>query len=102
MATYDELLGASGNTALINKVRFAVVVAATTIMTEADTVPNHANRLAWAKTVFADPGRAGIEMMWPVLAQNRTATIAQITGADDATVQTAVDAAVNVFAQGAA
>src|SRR5688500_13299151 len=102
MATYDELLTASGNTGLINKVRVAVVVAATTIMTEADTVTNHANRLAWAKTVFTDPARAGLEMMWPVLAQNRAFTLAQITGADDATVQEAVDAAVNVFAQGVA
>ncbi|SOD41320.1 hypothetical protein [Nitrosovibrio sp. Nv4] len=101
MATYDELLSASGNTALINKVRVAVVVAATDIMLEAETVANHVNRLAWAKTVFGDPAAAGLKMMWPVLAQNKSATLAVITGADDATVQTAVNSAVNVFAQGA-
>jgi hypothetical protein len=38
--------------------------------------------------------------MWPVLAQNKAAALSQITGADDATVQTAVNAAVNVFANG--
>jgi hypothetical protein len=32
--------------------------------------------------------------------QNRAATSAQITGASDATLQTAVNAAVNVFATG--
>ena len=37
-------------------------------------------------------------MVWAVLAQNRTFTAAQITGADDATVQTAVNAAVNLLA----
>lgn len=101
MATYDELLQANANTALVNKVRVAVVVAATGVMTEADTTPNHANRLLWAKTVFANPADAGQRMMWPVLAQNRASTLAQITGATDAAVQTAVDAAVNVFANGA-
>jgi hypothetical protein len=100
MATYDELLSAAGNTALLNKVRMACVVAATTIMTESDAVDNHANRLLWAKDVFDDTAAAGAKMMWPVLAQNKAAALSQITGADDATVQTAVNAAVNVFANG--
>lgn len=100
MATYDELLAANANTALLNKVRVAVVVAATTIMTEATATDNHQNRLKWAKEVFGDPAQAGSRMMWPVLAQNRVATLASIVGADDATVQTAVNNAVNVFAQG--
>ena len=100
MATSTELLQASGDDGLINKVRWAVVVAATNIMLEDAAVANHANRLIWAKTVFSDPAIAGTRMMWPVLAQNRTATLAQILAADDATVQAKVDAAVNVFAQG--
>ncbi len=100
MATYDELLTANGNQALLNKVRVAVVVAATEIMTEAPATNNHPNRLIWAKTVFANPALAATQMMWPVLAQNKAFTLAQITGADDATVQTAVNAAINVFAQG--
>lgn len=101
MATYAELLEANADTDLVNKVRVAVVVAATDIMLESDQTPNHANRLLWAKTVFSDPAIAGTKMMWPVLAQNRVATLAQITGASDEEVQTAVDNAVNVFAQGA-
>ena len=101
MASYDELLQANANTGLVNKVRVAVVVAATNIMTEADTTPNHTNRLLWAKTVFADPAEAGKKMMWPVLAQNKALTLAQITGATDAAVQGAVDSAVNIFANGA-
>lgn len=100
MATYDELLAANANTSLINKVRVATVVSATNVMAEATSVDNHANRLKWAKDVFADPASAGLRMMWPVLAQNKALTLAQITGASDAAVQTAVDAAVNVFAQG--
>lgn len=101
MATYAELLQANANDTLVNKVRVAVVVAATTIMAEADTVPLHSQRLLWAKAVFTDPAEAGKKMMWPVLAQNRALTLAQINGATDADVQTAVDVAVNVFANGA-
>ena len=100
MATYDELLTANGNTALLNKVRVAVVVAATTIMTEDTQTAKHAERLKWAKEVFANPALAATQMMWPVLAQNKAFPLSSITGADDATVQGAVDAAVNVFAQG--
>ena len=101
MATYDELLQANANTGLINKVRVAVVVSATNIMGEATSTVNHANRLLWAKLVFANPADMGMRMMWPVLAQNRALTLAQIIGAIDSDVQTAVDSAVNVFANGA-
>lgn len=101
MATYDELLDISGDTNLLNKVRVATIVAATLIVQEETTVPNHDNRLIWAKSVFRDPIEAGLQMMWPVLALNRTATTAVILAADDATVQNAVNSAVNVFAQGA-
>ncbi len=100
MATYNEILIAHADTGLLNRVRVAVVVAATDIMLESDAAPNHTNRLLWAKSVFSDPAIAGARMMWPVLAQNKAATLATITGADDATVQTAVNSAVNVFAQG--
>ena len=101
MATYAEILIAHADNVLLNKVRVATVVAATNVMLEPTETANHANRLLWAKTVFADPAIAGARMMWPVLAQNKAFTLAQITGADDETVQTAVNSAVNVFAQGA-
>jgi hypothetical protein len=98
MATYDELLQASEHEGLKRKMRVAVVVAAETIRNELGTVPNHAARLVWAKQCFQNPDAAARDMMWPVLAQNKAATLAAITGADDAAVQTAVNAAVDVFA----
>lgn len=100
MATYDELLTASNDDGLRRKIRVAVVIAAETIRTEIDAVPNHANRYAWAKAVFEAPEVYAQRMVMAVLAQNKSATLAQITGASDATVQAAVDAAVNVFATG--
>lgn len=100
MATYAELLLASENETLRNKIKVANVIAAEVVRTEANGTPNHDNRMVWAKTVFTDPEGTARRMVWAVLAQNSTATLAQITGASDATVQSAVNAAVDVFANG--
>lgn len=98
MATYAELLTASANDVLVQKIRVAVVISAEKIRTEATGTTNHANRLIWAKAAYANPELEAKRMVWAVLAQNAAATYAAIIGASDATVQTAVDAAVDVFA----
>lgn len=98
MATYDELLTASQNEVFLRKIRVACVIAAETARTELNTVPNHVNRLAWAKAVFTNPEATARQMVWAVLAQNKGAAIGAITGASDATVQNAVDSAIDVFA----
>jgi hypothetical protein len=98
MATYAELVTASNNTALMTRIAVACAVAADKIRLEPDTTPNHAARVVWAREAFSDPGQAAKNILWSVLAQNRAATLAQITGADDAAVQTAVDAAVDAVA----
>lgn len=99
MATYAELLTASENEALKKKIRVAVVVAAEVVRTEAATVEKHAERLQWAKQVFINPVAEAERMLWAVLARHKDAPFASIIGADDATVQTAVNDAVDVFAQ---
>jgi hypothetical protein len=48
----------------------------------------------------SDSDAAARRIMPAVLAQNRAASLAEIVGADDAAVQTAVNAAVDVFATG--
>jgi hypothetical protein len=98
MATYAELLQAADDATLQNKIKVACFVAAETVRTESAGVANHVERLKWAQKVFFDPGTEANRMIWAVLAQNRAFTLAQITGASDSAVQTAVDAAVNVFA----
>lgn len=100
MATYAELLVAASDPTLNNKIRVAVVIGAETVRTEAGGTTNHANRIKWAKSVFANPDLEARRMVWAVLAQNSGATLAQITGASDSTVQTAVNAAIDVFADG--
>lgn len=103
MATYAELLdiatSSSGGT-LQQKIKVAVVVACETIRTESAGTTNHANRLIWAINTLRDPDAAARSMVWAVLAQNAAASAATITGASDATVQSAVNAAVDLLAQG--
>ena len=99
MATYAELLTiADTNSAFKQRVLVACVVACDVIRAEPDATPLHAARLAWARATLQSPSAAAGQMVWAVLAQNRAFTSAQITGADDATVQTAVNAAVNLLA----
>ncbi len=96
MATYQELIEASGNSALIGKVRVACVIAADAIRTNGAAT---AGQKAWAKMIFDNPESGQRAVLWSVLAQNKTATLAQITGATDAQVQTAVDAAVPLLTE---
>jgi len=98
MATYLELLGVSQDETLNKKVRVAVIIAAEAIRTDGTPPTNQAQRLLWAKSVFENPDAEAKRMVWAVLAANKDATTAQITGATDALVQTNVDAAVDVFA----
>ena len=101
MATYAELLNiASTSTgeALRNRIRVAVVVAADVVRAEAPGTANHANRLIWARLVLQNPDQEAQRMMWAVLAQNRMFTQAQIVGADDVTVQNAVNLAIDLLA----
>jgi hypothetical protein len=105
MATYFELLTAYENSDLNRRVRVAVLIAAEKIRTESPATPNNANRVLWAKETFRDPSTAAQRMLPVVIAKAQVdtpaVTLGQITGASDATVQTSVDAAVNVFATGA-
>lgn len=99
MATYAELLNiATTSDALKQQIKVACIVACDVIRAEAEATPNHANRLAWARATLQNPDGAAAKMVLAVLAQNRAATVAQITNADDATVQTAVNAAVDLLA----
>jgi len=100
MATYTELFSLHNNSALRNRVQTAVLIAAEAVMNEVGTTPNHANRLVWAKGVFASPGREAEQMFMAVLAANSEFTVVQITGASDAAIQANVDAHIDLFADG--
>lgn len=100
MATYAELRGLFGHNELKNKVEVACIVAAETIRGEDPGVANHTNRLLWAKAAFASPRNVAGQMVKALLAANKDAATTAITGATDAAIQTKVDAAIDLFADG--
>ena len=101
MATYAALFDIANNNTLLARMTAAVALQAEAIRNEAGATANHANRLIWAKGAYIDPRGTAQRMMWAVLAQNATATKAQILAATDAALLSAVAAAVDVFATGA-
>ena len=100
MASYLELHNTQSDNELGRRVQVACVIAAETIRGEVDTTPNNANRLIWAAGVFSSPATEAKRMLWALLAANKDNTLEQITGATDVQIQTAVDAAVDLFATG--
>ncbi|HUW81178.1 MAG TPA: hypothetical protein VMZ31_00105 [Phycisphaerae bacterium] len=100
MASYVELRQLFGNGDLRNKIEVACIVAAEAIRTEDAGTANHANRLIWAKKAFSSPNGIRDEMLMALLAANKDSTVQDITGVTDEPLQTLVNAAVDVFADG--
>jgi|SRR4051812_29139389 hypothetical protein len=98
MATYLQLYSlADQGGDLYQRIATACVIQANLIRSETPP-PNSAQRLAWARRALADPKSVAQQMLWAALAQNAGSTTAQITGATDATLQTAVANAVDLLA----
>lgn len=95
MATYAELHTLRSDSALGNKIKVAIAIKAHSILGEA--TPG-ANRKAWAEAAIQNPGSVLDTLFNYVLAENKSNTVAQITGASDDginSIQENVDAAVN-------
>ena len=101
MATYIELRQLYGHGDLLNRIEVACIVAAEKIRTEDAGTANHANRLVWAKSTFSNTRPVAERMLMALLAANRALTTQQLIAVADADLQTAVDGAVNIFADGA-
>jgi len=92
MATYAELYNLrQEDAALQSKIVAAAQDYATTVLAEATPV---AERKAWAEAVRDSPDKA-LDLMWAVLIANKAFTKAQISGATDASILTAVGDAVS-------
>ena len=100
MATYNEIYSLHTQSELKNRVTVACIVAAEGIMAEDGGTANHANRLIWASSVFANPKTEAERMYWAVLAANNVADVDVIIGATDAAIQNNVDNHVDLFATG--
>jgi hypothetical protein len=100
MATYTELYNLTSDTTLRNRITVACIVAAETIMSEDAGTANHANRLKWAASVFANPSNEATRMQMAVLGSNKSLTVAQFAAATDAAIQTSVSNHIDLFATG--
>jgi len=98
MASYDELYDLANNTNLLRKVTSAVAVQADVIRAESGGISNHALRLVWAKEAYEHPDEKAKQMIWAVLAANKSTTKAQIEAATDAAILANVATFVDLFA----
>ena len=87
MATYQELRALSSDSDLIEKVQTAVVVAAHGLSISTPTTAQK----SWIASVLGNPVDVAQQATMFVLAANKTATVAQIQNATDASVQGNVD-----------
>lgn len=102
MATLAELAtlyGRGDNTvnALVSKIVAAVLIKAEAVRAQTPQPPDYLDRLQWVRTAFMNPIGAADNLFGAILAANASATVAQITGANDAAIQSAVNAAVESF-----
>ena len=97
MATYAELstihLDDQWND-LLAKIRVACSIKAAAIV---DSATPGADALAWATAAIKNPGIAGNDLAFYIVAANASATLVQIYGADDVAVQANVDTAVDAI-----
>lgn len=94
MATYNELQGLFSDSDLVARTQVAVVIAANNLA--AGATPTAADK-AWAAAVFDNPGNEARKALMSVLAENSSATVAQIQAATDATLQNNVNAIVPIL-----
>lgn len=97
MATYAEIFDIRSNSNFRNKIAVAIVVKATALLNLA--TPS-SNQVSWANSALDSSLATADKLMNYVLAENKSATTGQIVGADDATIQTNVDAAVDKLIAG--
>jgi len=98
MATYDELIGVLDDGPLQRKVGVALMISAHTVLSG---TPD-ANDRVYAARVFEAPHTTARAAMRYLIAADNGLTVAQITGASDAAIQTRVDEAFPILADAAA
>ena len=94
MATLAELQTLAHNNDLRGKIERAITIKALVITKEA--TPS-IDRLEWAEDALSTPETQIVLMLNYVLAENANATVVQIIGATDTSIQTNVDTAIDAL-----
>ena len=97
MASYIDLFELRSDSVLINRIAVAVTIKAQNYV---DGATPSSDQLTWASRVLNAPRPEAEKLLHYLVALNHTATIPQITGVDDPTLQIAVDAGVDAFVAG--
>jgi len=100
MATLTELKSLFTDPVLGDKIEAACVIVAEEIRVENTGTTNHAERVLWAKQVWANSAGSRDSMLKALLGTSNGLAVASITGASDAAILAAVRNAVNVFVTG--
>lgn len=87
MALYIELRNLADDDTLRNRVDVAVVVSAQALLAGTPST----EEIKWAASVLGSPRSEGAKALRSVIAANKAATVEEISGADDATLQAGVD-----------
>ena len=100
MATSAELINLRTSD-LMNDFKVAVSAAASKVIEEDSTEPNHANRLAWALSVLAGPD-AQVERVFTLLVGKYAETpLADIQAVTRQELQATIEGTINALAGGA-
>jgi len=92
MATLTELVTLFSDSGLRNRITAAAIIKAQTVLVDANAPTA---RKAWAETCLSNT-TGTVEMLFKyVLAASKEASLANITGASDEAIQSAVNAAID-------
>ncbi len=97
MATYNEIFDLKNNNDLQHRIQVAVTKKAQTLLDK--TTPT-TNEVVWSGNALSGPEGMGQKILFYVLAKNSASSVAAITAASDATIQSNVDAAVDALIAG--
>lgn len=102
MATYVELYTLQTDATLLQRVTSALNVACVAIFEESSSILGHDRRVLFAKAIVQSPigGIVQTSMLKFLLGKFNTQTVASIQASTDAQIQTAVNAAIDLFATG--
>jgi len=98
MASYEDVRDLFADDALLNKTEVAVIVAADAITQNLATETTE--RVAWAQRAVTSPREEAKKCLRRILGKNNAQTVANILGASDSSIQTAVDETVDLLAKG--
>jgi hypothetical protein len=100
MLSYTDMSGIIDSTDFGAQITGAVTIVALAIQEENTETPNHANRIAWAKSALSSPASVASSMRAAVIGMYADILPSAGGTLTDQQIKTAIEASVNTFATG--